>query len=195
MLALLEQRQRHPSWGGKKPLTVIGQRHPGWALPHRSTVCELLSRHGLVPKKRRRRTLSPPGCPSDVVLAPNDLWCANFKGQFKTGDGVYCYPLTVTDAYSLYLLGCQGLHSTKVGEAKPAFTRLMAEVNSRRMHSRCWSRSPRESFPPGCADFPLSRPCDRGSRKGSGEPDLADGSCQHRLGGSIRDRRQHRAGN
>lgn len=125
--ALLEQRQRHPSWGGKKLLTVIGQRHPGWALPHRSTVCEILGRHGLVPKKRRRRTLGHPGRPSDAVLAPNDLWCADFKGQFKTGDGVYCYPLTVTDAYSRYLLGCQGLHSTKVAEAKPVFTRLFKE--------------------------------------------------------------------
>lgn len=127
VLALLEQRQRHPSWGGKKLLTVIGQRHPNWTLPHRSTVCEILGRHGLVPKKRQRRTLGHPGRPSDVVLAPNDLWCADFKGQFKTGDGVYCYPLTVTDSYSRYVLGCQGLHSTKVAEAKPVFTRLFKE--------------------------------------------------------------------
>jgi transposase InsO family protein len=125
--ALLEQRQRHPSWGGKKLLAVVGQRHPDWVLPHRSTVCEILSRHGLVPKKRRRRTLGHPGRPSDVILAPNEVWCADFKGQFRTGDGQYCYPLTVTDAFSRYLLGCQGLHSTRVAEAKLVFTRLFKE--------------------------------------------------------------------
>ena len=125
--ALLEQRQRHPSWGGKKLLTVVGQRHPDWDLPHRSTVCDLLSRHGLVPKKRRRRALGHPGPPSNAILAPNDVWCADFKGQFKTGDGQYCYPLTVTDGFSRYLLGCQGLHSTRVVEARPVFTRLFRE--------------------------------------------------------------------
>jgi hypothetical protein len=61
------------------------------------------------------------------MLAPNDIWCADFKEQFKTGDGVYCYPLTATDGYSRYLLGCQGLLSTSVVEAKPVFTRLFKE--------------------------------------------------------------------
>ena len=125
--ALLQQRHRHPSWGGKKLLTVLARRHPEWDLPHRSTVCDILSRHGLVPKKRRRRTLGHPGRPSSTILAPNDLWCADFKGQFKTGDGQYCYPLTVTDGFSRYLLGCQGLHSTRVAEAKPVFTRLFRQ--------------------------------------------------------------------
>lgn len=61
------------------------------------------------------------------MLAPNDIWCDDFKGQFKTGDGIYCYPLTVTDGYSPYLLGCQGLLSTSSVEAKPVFTRLFKE--------------------------------------------------------------------
>lgn len=125
--ALLAQRQRHPSWGGKKLLTVIERRHPDWDLPHRSTVCDILNRHGLVPRKRRRRALGHPGRPSSTILAPNECWCADFKGQFKTGDGRYCYPLTVTDGFSRYLLGCQGLHSTRVAEAKPVFTRLFKE--------------------------------------------------------------------
>ena len=90
-------------------------------------MCEILNRHGMVPKKRRRRAIGHPGRPTSLVLAPNDLWCADFKGQFKTGDGLYCYPLTVTDGYSRYLLGCQGLQSTKVAEAKPVFTRLFKE--------------------------------------------------------------------
>jgi putative transposase len=125
--ALLEARRRHPSWGGKKLLILVHKRHPHWDLPHRSTVCDILSRNGMVPKKRKRRRIGHPGKPTSSILAPNDLWSADFKGQFKTGDGRYCYPLTVTDSFSRYLLGCQGLHSTSVDEAKPVFTRLFQE--------------------------------------------------------------------
>ncbi|MGH8632893.1 MAG: integrase core domain-containing protein [Burkholderiales bacterium] len=81
----------------------------------------------MVPKKRRRRQIGHPGRPTGQILAPNDLWCADFKGQFKTGDGIYCYPLTVTDQHSRYLLGCQGLLSTSVADSKPVFTRLFKE--------------------------------------------------------------------
>lgn len=125
--ALLQVRRRHPSWGAKKLLAIIGKRHPEWALPGRSTVFEILHRYGMIPKKPRRRVIGHPGKPTTQILAPNDLWCADFKGQFKTGDGIYCYPLTVTDGYSRYLLGCQGLLSTSGIEAKPVFTRLFKE--------------------------------------------------------------------
>lgn len=125
--ALLELRRRHPRWGAKKLLPVLEKRHPSWELPARTTVFEILNRHGMVPKKRRRRAIGHPGRPTSRVLAPNDLWCADFKGEFKTGDGIYCYPLTVTDDHSRFLLGCQGLLSTKVAEAKPVFTRLFKE--------------------------------------------------------------------
>lgn len=125
--AILEARQRHPSWGGKKLLTLLHKGHPRWDLPARSTVCDILSRHGMVPKKRNRRRIGHPGKPSSLILAPNDLWCADYKGQFKTGDGQYCYPLTATDGFSRFLLGCQGLSSTAVAEAKPVFTRLFRE--------------------------------------------------------------------
>ena len=90
-------------------------------------MCDILKRHGMVPKKRNRRHIGHPGKPSSLILAPNDLWSADFKGQFKTGNGRYCYPLTVTDNFSRYLLGCQGLNSTAVEEAKPVFTRLFQE--------------------------------------------------------------------
>jgi len=125
--ALLELRRRHPRWGAKKLIPLLGKRHPSWDLPARTTVFEILNRHGMVPKKRRRRQIGHPGRPTSRVLAPNDLWCADFKGEFKTGDGIYCYPLTATDEHSRYLLGCQGLLSTKVAEAKPVFTRLFKE--------------------------------------------------------------------
>ena len=125
--ALLEARRRHPSWGAKKLLMIVHKAHPRWELPHRSTVCDILSRNGMVPKKRTRRRIGHPGKPTSSILAPNDLWCADFKGQFKTGDGLYCYPLTVTDGFSRYLLGCQALNSTSVEGAKPVFARLFKE--------------------------------------------------------------------
>jgi transposase InsO family protein len=125
--AIVEARQRHPSWGSKKLLTILYKRHPRWSWPHRSTVCDILNRHGLIAKKPRRRRIGHPGAPSARSAAPNDLWSADFKGQFKTGDGVYCYPLTITDGASRFLLECQGLHSTCVELAKPVFTRVFRE--------------------------------------------------------------------
>jgi transposase InsO family protein len=125
--AFLEVRRRHPSWGAKKLLTLVHKRHPRWELPGRSTVCDILSRHGMVPKKKNRRRIGHPGKPTSEILAPNDCWSADYKGHFKMGNGAYCYPLTVTDGFSRFLLGCQALHSTAVAEAKPVFTRLFKE--------------------------------------------------------------------
>jgi putative transposase len=125
--AILDARRRHPRWGGKKLLALLHKRHPRWGLSGRSTACDILSRHGMVPIRRQRRRLGHPGKPTSQILAPNDLWSADYKGQFRTGDGRYCYPLTVTDGFSRYLLGCQALASTAVDEAKPIFTRLFKE--------------------------------------------------------------------
>lgn len=76
--AFLEVRRRHPSWGAKKLRTVVHQRHRRWALPGRSTVCDLLSRHGMVPKRKNRRRIGHPGKPTSQVLAPNDCWSADY---------------------------------------------------------------------------------------------------------------------
>ena len=125
--AIIEARQRHPAWGAKKLLSILGKRHPHWPWPARSTVCDILSRHGLVPKPRTRRHIGHPGKPITLIAAPNDVWTADFKGQFKTGDGLYCYPLTVADGFSRFLLGCQALSSTRVQEARPVFVRLFKD--------------------------------------------------------------------
>ncbi len=124
--AFLDARRRHPTWGGKKLLALLHRRHPRWSLPGRSTACDIL-RHGLVPLRRSRRRIGHPGKPTTQILAPNDVWSADYKGQFRTGNGRYCYPLTVADGFSRYLLGCQALPSTAVAEAKPVFTRLFKE--------------------------------------------------------------------
>ena len=122
--ALLALRLRHPSWGAKKLLHTLALREPMLELPARSTVCDILSRNGLVSKNPRRRAAGHPGRPSSSIVLPNDCWSADFKGHFRTGDGLYCYPLTVTDNYSRYLLGCQALAGTTHDASKAVFTRL-----------------------------------------------------------------------
>jgi putative transposase len=125
--ALLAKRRRHPGWGAKKLLKLLSQDQPDCQWPARSTACDILSRHNLVPESRRRRPVGHPGKPTTVITTPNQVWAADFKGQFKTRDGYYCYPLTVTDGFSRYLLGCQALSSTSGAEAKPVFRRLFQE--------------------------------------------------------------------
>jgi putative transposase len=84
-------------------------------------------RHNLVPRRRKRRAIGHPGTPPSHMAAPNEVWSADFKGHFKTGDGRYCYPLTITDNNSRFLLGCEALSSTRVQEAKPVFTCVFKE--------------------------------------------------------------------
>jgi transposase InsO family protein len=127
VVAMLEARRHHPSWGGQKLLALLRKRHPRWPLPGRSTACDILRRHGMVPRRRQRRRIGHPGKPTSPILGPNEVWSADFKGQFRTGDGRYCYSLTVADGFSRYLLGCPALSSTAVAAAKPVCTRLFQE--------------------------------------------------------------------
>ena len=120
---LCELRAKHDDWGARKLLRVLQGRHPrhrDWPAP--STVCDLLSRQGLVrhPKRRRKR-LEHPGAPAIHTEAPNDLWTADFKGEFHTGDGIYCYPLTIADLHARYLLACHGRTTTRTSAAWPIF--------------------------------------------------------------------------
>jgi hypothetical protein len=91
-------------------------------------VNEILSRHDLLRRRRGRRRWEHPGSVPLVTGRPNQVWPADFKGHFKTRDGRYCYPLTVTDHFSRSLLLCQGLRSTKTEDAQNAFQRLFREV-------------------------------------------------------------------
>jgi len=68
-----------------------------------------------------------PGRPLIPMTAPNGTWTADFKGQFKTRNGVYCYPLTIVDGFSRYLLACHSLLSTAIVTARPIFLRLFQE--------------------------------------------------------------------
>src|SRR5262245_1924896 len=123
---LLGLRRSHPNWGAKKLLAVLARRGVT-ALPGRSTCCDLLKRHGLVIRPRRRKYPGHPGRPLSRLSEPNGVWTADFKGHFKTRDGRYCYPLTVVDGYSRFLLACQALRSTALELAKPVFVALFQE--------------------------------------------------------------------
>ena len=101
--------------------------HPDWSLPAPQVLHRHFLREGLVNKLRRRRKSSHPGRPTAPFDAPNSIWSADFKGQFKTLDGVYCYPLTVQDGFSRYLLACQGLSGTTYAGSRRVFTRLFHE--------------------------------------------------------------------
>ena len=125
--ALMQMRLSHPSWGARKLLHRVGELNPWWVLPHESTVCEMLNRHGLVQTRPRRRAVGHPGRPSLVVAGPGDCWSADFKGHFRLGNHQYCYPLTVTDNYSRYLLACQAMRATLLQPCKVVFTRLFQE--------------------------------------------------------------------
>ena len=124
---ICEARRRHPSWGPDKLLDWLGPRHPAVDLPAVSTAGDLLARKGLVKKRRRRRHYQQPGVVPIRTVHPNDLWTADFKGHFRTRDGVYCYPLTVADQHTRYLLACHGLLSTKGLGVRPVFDRLFRE--------------------------------------------------------------------
>jgi putative transposase len=126
--ALIIAARLEYGWGAKKLLRVLRTRHPRRAWPARSTVNAILERHTLLQKNRRRRKWGHPGVIPITTQRPNQVWPADFKGQFRTGDGQYCYPLTVTDHFSRRVLACHGLRSVKTTEAKPIFRALFREV-------------------------------------------------------------------
>lgn len=124
---LLGVRRAHPAWGARKLLGHLVNKGLGGDLPSRSTVENLLRRRGMVAGRRRRRRQPPLPRPTREANAPNELWAIDFKGEFYTRDARYCYPLTLTDSYSRYLLGCVALPSTKHVGAREVLERLFRE--------------------------------------------------------------------
>jgi transposase InsO family protein len=116
--------RRRYGWGAKKLRQRLVTARPAVRWPARSTINDILDRHGLLEKRRRRRPWTHPGRVPLAATAPNDVWPADFKGQFKTGDGRYCYPLTVTDLFSRRVLACQGLLAIRAADARALFVRL-----------------------------------------------------------------------
>jgi putative transposase len=102
-------RYEHPTWGPRKVLAWLERRWPQTDWPAASTVGVLFDREGLTVKRKRRRRAPASTAPFAACGAANDVWCIDFKGWFLTGDGLQCGPLTLSDAYSRYLLRCQAL--------------------------------------------------------------------------------------
>ena len=101
-------RRRHPRWGPRKVRVVLKRQRPRIELPAASTIGDILKRHGLVRPRRRVRRSSPYADRLRQYVAPNAVWCADFKGCFPIGGtgGKRCYPLTISDGYSRFLLRC-----------------------------------------------------------------------------------------
>ena len=169
-------RRQHPSWGPEKLLQWLEPRHPEVEMPAVSTAGDLLARKGLVKKRRRRRPHLHPGVVPAVTTQPNDLWTADFKGQFRTGDGLYCYPLTIADQHTRFLMACHGLLSTKGHGVRPVFDRLFRDTACPARSARttaCRSPQPastafRNSTSGGCGSaFSINGSCRAGpSRTG-----------------------------
>jgi transposase InsO family protein len=124
---IVATKRDKPHWGARKIRELIVRRLAGDVrIPAKSTVHAVLDRHGLVKRAKVRRNRAE-GTALSIAGAPNDLWCTDFKGEFRLGNGHYCYPLTVTDQASRYLLACEALGSTKEDPVIEAFQRLFAE--------------------------------------------------------------------
>ena len=105
--AIVQAKRDKPHWGARKIREVLVRRLPGEVrVPAKSTIHAVLDRNGLVKRQPSRRNRAT-GTPLSAGTTPNDLWCADFKGEFRLGNGRYCYPLTVTDHASRYLLLCE----------------------------------------------------------------------------------------
>jgi putative transposase len=123
---LLAMRRAHPYWGPRKIHAYLQRRDAGLVLPAASTTGELYRRAGLVAPRKQRRWVHPGRVRVDVS-GPNDLWATDFKGEFRTRDGVTCYPLTVTDLNTRCLLACQGLCSIGHTGTQEVFVSLFRE--------------------------------------------------------------------
>jgi transposase InsO family protein len=124
---IVATKRKKPHWGARKIRELLVQRLAGDVrVPANSTVHAVLDRRGLVKHAKTRRN-KPVGTPLSDAAEPNALWCADFKGEFKLGSGPYCYPLTVTDQASRFILMCEALQSTREDLSFTAFQRLFEE--------------------------------------------------------------------
>jgi transposase InsO family protein len=120
-------KREKPHWGARKVRELLVRRLDGDVrVPAKSTVHAVLDRHGLVKRAKTRRNRAA-GTPLSDARQPNALWCADFKGEFRLGNREYCYPLTVTDQASRFILMCEALQSTREDGAFTAFQHLFEE--------------------------------------------------------------------
>jgi transposase InsO family protein len=125
--AILGLKREKPHWGARKLRELLLRKFPAEVrVPAVSTIHAVLDRHGLVEQMRARRNRAK-GTPLSTGAHPNDVWCVDYKGEFLLGNRRYCYPLTVTDHASRYLLLCEAMESVKEDPTITAFERLFKE--------------------------------------------------------------------
>lgn len=120
-------RVAHPRWGPKKLWHLLEREHPGEQRPAISTIAVILSRHGLTWARKVKRRATPSEQPLSHAQAPNQVWCTDYKGWFACANGRRCYPLTLTDAASRYLLRCQALRTPDAESSQPVFEAAFRE--------------------------------------------------------------------
>src|SRR5210317_1712766 len=123
---ILGIKKEHPTWGARKIRDKLIRQFPMMPTPAVSTVHAVLDRHGLVTRKKRRRYKAS-GTTLIGADAPNGLWCADYKGEFMLGNREYCYPLTISDYRSRYLIACEGVASTRSDFAFSIFERAFKD--------------------------------------------------------------------
>lgn len=124
VVQLILRLQQRYTWGARKVRRLLLDRLAADQVPTKTTVHRVLERYGRVRPRRPSRRRFHAGRPGTPMEEPNAVWTADFKGQFRTGDGVYCYPLTVQDGASRYLLGCRGLLEPTTAGSWREFERL-----------------------------------------------------------------------
>jgi transposase InsO family protein len=123
--AIVGARLKHPTWGPKKLRAILSSRFPD--LPAISTASDILKRNGLIQGNKRKMRRQRPGTPHSLALDPNDTWSVDYKGQFRMRNGIYCYPLTVCDMRTRYLMGIDAHDTVSLAKTKQCFTRLFRE--------------------------------------------------------------------
>jgi len=125
---IVPTKREKPNWGARKIREVLVKRlAEDVRVPAKSTVHAVLDRHGLVKRASKRSRNRAMGTALSAVSAPNGLWCADFKGEFKLGNREYCYPLTVTDQAARFIVACEAMQSTREAGVFEAFVRLFQE--------------------------------------------------------------------
>ncbi len=124
---VLQLRRQHPTWGARKLLARLLDQQPAVAWPAASTIGELLKREGLTVPRRKRRKTPPFSQPLGHAQQPNQVWCADFKGWFRTLDQQRIDPLTISDAASRYLLRCQAVEKTDTVRVQAIFEAAFRE--------------------------------------------------------------------
>jgi len=125
--AVIDLRQAHMRWGPRKLKRILERDQPGRRWPATSTVGEIVKRAGLVVPRRKRRRTEPYSEPLAHAVESNRVWCADFKGWFRSGDGTRIDPLTITDACSRYLLRAQAVEKTDTERVRAIFEAAFRE--------------------------------------------------------------------